>query len=114
MNYADIILDYMDENASGDWTWGSDDDARAALDALVAERDALLADSIADRLGFDERLGAAEAEVARLRGVMDEVRWQYVGTLNHVQEGLDPQRALYIRVAALAPSATGGSERMKA
>ena len=34
--------------------------ALAALDALVAERDALLADSIGDRLGFDERLGAAE------------------------------------------------------
>ena len=107
-DHADVIRDWLALDPRADWEATPDDFAEtiAALDALVAERDALLADSIADRLGFDERLGAAEAEVARLRGVMDEVRWQYVGTLNHVQEGLDPQRALYIRVAALGKEQT--------
>ena len=44
--------------------------------ALVAERDALLADSIGDRLGFDARLGAAEAGVARLRVSLSDARDQ--------------------------------------
>jgi len=69
---ADKLRDILELTDCGRGQW------EPLLDALVAERDALLADSIGDRLGFDERLGAAEADVARLR----EALTVYAGRTN--------------------------------
>jgi hypothetical protein len=71
MNYADIIRDYMDENASGDWTWESDEAAREALDRLVAERDEFGSDSLQQqiselvRTARSEQVRANKAEAER-------------------------------------------------
>jgi hypothetical protein len=75
-DHADIVRDWLALDPRADWEATPDDfgEVVAALDALVAERDALLADSIGDRLGFGERLDAAEAEVARLKLLLTQAK----------------------------------------